>query len=127
MKRIKSENRYEDLKELNKYKCEICGPQTGRQANSIIRQKFTCAHCYFIIQQDNLRLFEEGLEVTDDLKVLRSCGRFRCVNKVLTDIKYEDKEFPNPVFCSDKCEQADKKTKDGYLTNMGLNPQSHNI
>ncbi len=97
-------------------KCEI--ENCGETASKIIRTKFTCGKCYDIILRDNYYKFNQGEDITKDLAIHKSCYKYKCTNKIATQMRYEIDEEGNkqliPKYCSEECEIKDKKISGAY-------------
>lgn len=92
----------EKLKKLAKHKCEVC----GKKATSIIRTVFVCSQCFGLIQKDNIKLFNKGLDIPATIIIEKNCFRYKCTNKIIGKITYL------PEYCSKECKEIDKRIKE---------------
>lgn len=100
----------EELKKLGRHKCEVC----GRKATSIIRTMFVCGRCFGLIQKDNIKLFNKGLDIPASTIIEKNCSRYKCTNKIIGTITYL------PEFCSKRCEEIDKRIKNTNALKQAL-------
>ena len=94
-------------------KCEIC----NKQGMSIIRTKYTCKLCYYLLQKDNMRLFKSGEDITEDLSILRKCSRFKCRSKIIGKISYNQTKPDRygVIFCSPQCKEKHHRRVYSYF------------
>jgi len=88
--------------------CEIEG--CDEIAKRIIRTKLVCGRCYSILLRDNFLKFNNGIEITKDLNIQKSCYKYRCGTKMEVEFKYtivNGKKELLPKFCSENCKLLD--------------------
>jgi len=88
--------------------CEI--ENCNEVATKIIRTKLVCGRCYSIILRDNIWMFNNDLEITEDLTIRKACYKYRCRNKITVQFKYDivdGKKELLPKYCSDRCSRLD--------------------
>ena len=87
-------------------KCNIC----NEEAFSIIRKISVCRKCFGILQNDNIKRINKGIDIFNNSKILKKCFRYKCRNFFESEIKYTGEELINE-FCSKECKELNKLIK----------------